>query len=217
MRSIRLLEAFRLTLTVFVALGAACDSGVGTGPGAPVPTAKTCAPDGGIVLPADPAKPRVVTDSNGAVMADVCDGAGNLIKASCVAIGVCDPNDKLVCSPMETGLVEAKTIDCAGLCVGGACASGCPRQGDALTITSTDGAGSVAFSNRRDQRHYACVLLVADSLAADCAMSPVVGDVRYIVSLGLHDTFCTGRNFANLSTGPTEGSKTCNYTCDVAP
>jgi hypothetical protein len=186
-----------------------------------VPTSASCTPDGGVTTSGepDPAKPRVVTGTNG-TFADACDGAGNLVKRACKIKSVCDPGPNPGCTEVDTGEVEAKSIDCAGLCVGGACAAGCPVTGDELTVTSTDGDGKVSFTNKRDNRHYACKLVFQQgSVAYDCKKAPYVGASHFVVGLGLRGRFCTGKDFGSIGTGAgaEPAKQACSFQCDVVP
>jgi hypothetical protein len=186
---------------------------------APVPpTPASCTPDAGLDWSEpDPAKPRIVAGTNG-TFTDTCDGQGNLVKYLCTSRSICGFGPNPDCDQVETGKADPKTIDCAGLCVGGGCASGCPVSGDELTVTANDADGGVRFTNKRDQRHYACELMFQQG-GYDCKKAPYAGAAHFIVGLGLRGTYCTGKDFGNIGTGagadPTKQS--CTFRCDIVP
>lgn len=218
----------RMALMSWLATGSvSCDSqavlGRGVGGSAPLPdaagqapTPASCNPDAGALVGSDPAQRRVVTGTNG-TLTDLCDAAGNLVKAMCTEANICGSGINPICRQTQTGGVEAQAIDCAGLCVAGACASGCPELGDVLTVTSTNGAGAIGFSNRRDQRHYACTFIFQPAGGADCATALIVGDTQRVTSLGLHGIYCPGVAFGNLGTTLTANTEACTFACDIAP
>jgi hypothetical protein len=184
-----------------------------------VPIAQvSCTPDGGTTDDPDPAIPRVVSGTNG-TFPDTCGADGNLVKQSCATKTTCGVGPNPDCTTRTTGVVTSNPIDCAGLCRDGACASDCPVPGDELTVTESDGKGHVSYENPRDRRHYACAVIFQEPVAYDCAKAPFAGARQFVVGLGLHGQWCTGKDFGNIATAspadPTH--EACAMGCSIVP
>ena len=100
---------------------------------------------------------------------DACDDNGDLIEHVCE-------------NQPATGLVAQRSVDCLGMCTGGACEIPCPRTGDDLTVTTADALRhEYELDAGIEGLRYACL---REPCAAPAAS---VGDVLTVMSIAAPD------------------------------
>ena len=145
-------------------------------------------------------------DSDGDAVTDHCDGNGDLVSYQCEIqeVGCPGGSDRgrrpIESCYVQTGRVEATTIDCDGHCEAGACAVRCPQAGDRLTYLALDAGGNPIFDSAADPRDFACRLAFDQkSDTFDCVSDPRVGDSFVVAGLGMSSSWCTGGVWGAIS------------------
>ncbi|HEY3234949.1 MAG TPA: hypothetical protein VGJ84_09535, partial [Polyangiaceae bacterium] len=191
--------------------GVGGSSGSGTGGSAGVGGAS-----GALCNDPDGLSPDTATTATGAngSFSDQCDSGGNLIEYFCEVVWDpgCFPNPDPSCRHL-TGTVLPQNIDCAGLCVNGACAARCPEVGNTLQYLTVDASGNASIKNLTDGFSYQCTLIFDKAGGFNCK-TIMSGGGATVVSLGLSDSYCTAAALGNIGVAPAGYStEECAYSC----
>ncbi len=169
--------------------------------------------------PEDPSVQDTVRGTNG-VFVDSCDPSGNLVDYLCETKNVCGPGPNPGCTEVATGAVISQNVDCSGHCTDGRCDGRCPTYDQRVSFVSVGMAGAATIHNDTDGRTYACTLTFdAPNDSFDCTTGPHPGSMATITSLGLHGTYCTGKDFGSFGVMfdgvSSPGNEACTYGCSI--